>query len=71
LIHQGKAKEAEHIAVTSGSVYYNAYDTCINTAKAIYEDEKARSVEFNKEIKERSSKAIKSSVVISAVVILS
>ncbi|OXX82496.1 hypothetical protein AVM15_18285 [Paraclostridium benzoelyticum] len=71
LIHQGKAKEAEHIAVTSGSVYYNAYDTCINTAKAIYENEKARSVEFNKEIKERSSKAIKSSVVISVVVILS
>ena len=70
LIHQGKTQEAQQIAITDGSGYYNGYVACINNAKAVYEDEKARSVEFDKEIKERSSKAITSSVVISAVVIL-
>lgn len=70
LLHQGKAQEAQQIAITDGSGYYNGYVASINAAKAVYEDEKARSVEFDKEIKERSSKAITSSVVISAVVIL-
>ncbi|WGX77026.1 HAMP domain-containing protein [Paraclostridium bifermentans] len=71
LLHQGKVKEAQQIAITDGSGYYNGYVASINAAKAVYEDEKSRSVEFDKEIKERSSKAITSSVVISAVVILS
>ena len=70
LLHQGKAQEAQQIAITDGSGYYNGYVASINAAKAVYEDEKARSVEFDKQIKERSSKAITSSVVISAVVIL-
>jgi methyl-accepting chemotaxis protein len=70
LLHQGKAQEAQQIAITDGSGYYNGYVASINAAKAVYEDEKARSAEFDKEIKERSSKAITSSVVISAVVIL-
>ncbi|EQK42142.1 methyl-accepting chemotaxis (MCP) signaling domain protein [[Clostridium] bifermentans ATCC 638] len=70
LLHQGKAQEAQQIAITDGSGYYNGYVASINAAKAVYEDEKARSVDFDKQIKERSSKAITSSVVISAVVIL-
>ena len=71
LLHQGKAQEAQQIAITDGSGYYNGYVASINAAKAVYEDEKARSVDFDKQIKERSSKAITSSIVISAVVILS
>ena len=70
LLNQGKAQEAQQIAITEGSGYYNAYVECVNNAKEVYSDEKNDSVEIDKDIKKKSEVAIISSVMISIFVIV-
>ncbi len=64
LLDKGDVVNAEKLAITEGSGYYNAYVDSANKAKAIYEDEAARGVKFDKEIEARTSRAMFTSVII-------
>ncbi|CEK31852.1 methyl-accepting chemotaxis sensory transducer [[Clostridium] sordellii] len=57
-LDKGDVANAQKIAVTEGSGYYQAYVDSVNSAKAIYEDEAARGVRFDKEIENTASKAM-------------
>ncbi|CEN79134.1 methyl-accepting chemotaxis protein [Paraclostridium sordellii] len=57
-LDKGDVANAQKIAITEGSGYYQAYVDSVNSAKAIYEDEAARGVRFDKEIENTASKSM-------------
>ncbi|CEQ00658.1 methyl-accepting chemotaxis protein [Paraclostridium sordellii] len=57
-LDEGDVANAQKIAITEGSGYYQAYVDSVNSAKAIYEDEAARGVRFDKEIENTASKSM-------------
>ncbi|GAA0104901.1 methyl-accepting chemotaxis protein [Paraclostridium sordellii] len=69
-LDKGDVANAQKIAVTEGSGYYQAYVDSVNSAKAIYEDEAARGVRFDKEIENTASKAMITSTTMCIVSIL-
>ena len=64
LINKGDAKNAEKLAITEGSGYYQAYVESIKNAKAVYNDEMDDGIRFDEEISTRSSKAMITSTTI-------
>ncbi|MGL5755016.1 MAG: methyl-accepting chemotaxis protein [Paraclostridium sp.] len=70
-IDNGDTKSAQNLAITDGSGYYQAYVDSVKNAKAIYDDEAARGIRFDKEIEYTASKAMITSttICISSIVI--
>lgn len=63
-IDSGDTKSAQNLATVEGSGYYQAYVESVKNAKAIYDDEAARGIRFDKEIEHTASKAMITSTII-------
>ncbi|GAA0865456.1 methyl-accepting chemotaxis protein [Paraclostridium tenue] len=63
-IDKGDNNGAQQLAITEGSGYYQAYVESVKNAKAIYEDEAARGIIFDKEIENTTSTAMITSTTI-------
>ena len=69
-LDKGDVANAQKIAITEGSGYYQAYVDSVNSAKAIYEDEAARGVRFDKEIENTASNSMITSTTMCIISIL-
>ncbi|MCR1849688.1 methyl-accepting chemotaxis protein [Paeniclostridium sordellii] len=69
-LDKGDVANAQKIAITEGSGYYQAYVDSVNSAKAIYEDEVARGVRFDKEIENTASNSMITSTTMCIISIL-
>ncbi|RDY22453.1 methyl-accepting chemotaxis protein [Romboutsia maritimum] len=57
LIEQGDYKTAQEMAIKKDSEYCQSYDKSEENATALYKDEEALGIKFNKEIKDTASRA--------------